>query len=103
MIRRRVLSLMFLGAFLWVGRPLAAQDETPTRVTSQNRSGDLPFSPRVGTAIEGVDTATGALRVTIPVVLIPGRGLNSELYLRFESNIYVRVTRTDGFGNPYYI
>ena len=75
---------------------------TPTRVTDQNRTGDLPFSTSVGTDIERVDLATGALNVKIPLIKIPGRGMDGELYLRFNSNYLVLVPLTNSVGRSYY-
>src|SRR5262245_3165914 len=83
--------------------PLCAQNEVPTKVTNQNRSGELPFSDSVGTAIEHVDVASGTLSVQIPIVSIPGRGLNSDLYYRFNSNYFLLAPRVDSFGHPYYL
>jgi len=58
-----------LLAVILVAFPVLAQDETPKAVSNQNRSGDLPFSPSVGTEVESVDTATGHLSVRVPFVL----------------------------------
>ncbi len=76
--------------------------ETPTRVTDQNRTGELPFSTSIGTAIEHVDVATAALNVRIPIVSVPGRGMNSEVYIRFNSNYLVSAPRLDINGSGYY-
>ena len=46
----------------------SAQDETPTSVTVQNRTGDLPFSQTVGTGVEHVDIGSGNLIVDFPIV-----------------------------------
>src|SRR5438128_6308189 len=80
-----------------------AQDETPTKVTDQNRSGDLPFSTFVGTQIEHVDLASAALNITIPLHKIPGRGVDEDLGLRWNSNGFVMAPRTDGLGRPFWI
>ena len=53
----RIFAFMFLCAAI-----CAAQDEVPTRITNQNRIGDLPYSTSIGTEIEHVDMATGALK-----------------------------------------
>lgn len=88
---------------LAVNLPALSQSETPTRVTNQNRSGDLPFSISVGTSIEHVDAASGALNVTVPIVSVPGRGLNAELYYHFNSNYFLLSPRTDSLGRPYWL
>jgi RHS repeat-associated protein len=80
-----------------------AQDETPTKVTAQNRSGELPFSTSIGTQIEHVDVASAVLNVTIPLIKVPGRGMNSEVTLHWNSNMYVMAPRLNGLGNPFYI
>src|SRR5437899_3100834 len=82
---------------------LFAQDETPTRVTNQNRSGELPFSSSIGTAVEHVDAASGGLHVRIPLFSVPGRGMDSSLALRFDSTFWVTASRIDTYGNGYYI
>src|ERR1039458_4402526 len=58
---------------------IAAQSEVPTQITTQNMTGDLPFSTTVGTSIEHVDVATGALNVEIPLWSVPGRGTTHHL------------------------
>ena len=72
-------------------------------MTDQNRTGDLPFSSSVGKDIEHVDLASAALNVTIPLIKIPGRGLNSELILHWNSNAYIMAPRIDGLGRAFYI
>ena len=96
--------VLMLGVVLCCLSParLVAQDETPTRVTDQNRTGELPFSTSVGTAVEHVDVATAALNVKIPIVSVPGRGVSSEVYIRFNSNFLVAAPRLDIGGNGYY-
>jgi YD repeat-containing protein len=100
-VHKSIVILFLLPWFLLVERAVA--DETPTKVTSQNRSGDLPFSTSVGTPIEHVDVASGALNIKIPLIKIPGRGLDAELYLRWNSNFYMMAPRTDGYGRGYWI
>ena len=81
---------------------LFAQDEVPTKITNQNRTGDLPYSSSIGTAVEHVDLATGALSIHIPLWSVPGRGMSSELSYHWNSNYLVAAPRTDSLGNPYY-
>lgn len=84
-------------------RLAVAQDETPTKVTDQNRSGDLPFSTSIGTQIEHVDVASAALNITIPFHKIPGRGIDMDLGFRWSSNGFVLAPRTDGLGRPFWV
>jgi len=101
------MKLRFAGLFIITICALSiatlAQDETPTKVTAQNRAGDLPFSTYVGTQIEHVDVGSAALNITIPLIKIPGRGMNSELALRWNSNFYTMAPRINGQGSAYYI
>jgi RHS repeat-associated protein len=76
--------------------------ETPTRVTDQNRTGDLPFSAMVGNEIEHVDLATGALQLRIPILNVKGRGLDFDFHLTYDSNFYVLASRVDQFGDTYH-
>jgi RHS repeat-associated protein len=89
--------------FILLSTALLAQDETPTRVTNQNRMGELPYSTSIGTDIEHVDLATGALNVTIPIWSVPGRGMDATLSFHWNSNFWMAGARTDAFGTPYYI
>ncbi len=67
-IRLSFFTLLFASSTF-----MAAQDETPTAVTVQNRTGDLPFSQTVGTGAEHVDIGSGNLIVDIPIISTPGR------------------------------
>jgi RHS repeat-associated protein len=96
-LRHLAVSLILCSAFL------LAQDETPTRVTNQNRMGELPYSTSIGTNIEHVDAATGALNVNIPIWSVPGRGMDATLSFHWNSNYLVAASRIDGLGNPYFI
>jgi hypothetical protein len=80
-----------------------AQGELPTRVTAQNRVGDLPFSTTIGTDIESVDVASGNLSVKIPILSLPGRGMPLQFFLRFNSKILVAANRADSMSNPFQI
>jgi RHS repeat-associated protein len=81
---------------------ISQTDEIPTRVTDQNRTGDLPFSATVGTDIESVDIATGALHVRIPILQVKGRGLDYDFHLYYDSNFFVLASRLDQFGDTYH-
>jgi RHS repeat-associated protein len=79
-----------------------AQNEIPTRITNQNRIGDLPYSTSIGTDIEHVDMATGALNVNIPIWSVPGRA-DASLSFHWSSNYLVAASRTDSVGNAFFI
>src|SRR3954464_7475904 len=79
-----------------------AQNEVPTRITNQNRIGDLPYSTSIGTDIEHVDMATGALNVNIPIWSVPGRA-DASLSFHWSSNYWVAASRTDSVGNPFFV
>lgn len=87
-----VSGLTCLG--LGLSLPAAAQDETPTKITSQNRAGDLPFSSSIGTDIEHVDAVSGSLSVRIPLTSVPGRGMNFNFALRSDGGFWTVATRT---------
>jgi RHS repeat-associated protein len=93
----RILTFMSLCAAICV-----AQDEVPTRITNQNRIGDLPYSTSIGTEIEHVDMATGALNVNIPIWSIPGRA-DASLAFHWSSNYWVAASRTDSVGNSLFV
>jgi RHS repeat-associated protein len=93
----RLFAFMSLCAAICV-----AQDEVPTRITNQNRIGDLPYSTSIGTEIEHVDMATGALNVNIPIWSIPGRA-DASLALHWSSNYWVAASRTDSVGNSLFV
>jgi hypothetical protein len=97
------LILLPVVAILLMAVPARPQGEIPTRVTNQNRTGELPFSTNIGTSIEHVDAATGTLNVRIPLVSNPGRGSSAQLYYQFNSNYLLLAPRTDGLGHPYWI
>lgn len=69
------------------------QDETPTAVTPQNRTGDLPYSASLGTDIEHIDLVSGNLMINVPIVDRPGRGLGFHFGLRYDSRFIVIATR----------
>jgi hypothetical protein len=103
MTHRLLFASLSVAVSLFLAAPARPQAEIPTRVTVQNRTGELPFSTNVGTSIEHVDVATGTLNVRIPIGNVPGRGMNSGLYLQFNSNYFLLAQRIDSMGNPYFI
>ncbi len=84
---RAILAISLL-AFLAASSSFA-QDEMPTRVTDQNRSGDLPFSATVGTDLEHVVIAGGNLTVNIPFANVPGRGMPFSFGLWYDARFLV--------------
>jgi RHS repeat-associated protein len=74
-----------------------AQDEIPSAVTDQNRSGDLPFSSVIGSATEHVLINSGNLVVNIPIIHIKGRnGLDFDFGLRYDGRNLVFVQSGGG-------
>ena len=98
---RIVLTSVALGCLLFLATPSSAQDETPTAVMDQNRSGDLPFSSSVGTDVEHVDIGSGNLVVNIPIVHLRGRGMPFDFALRYNALFWTPGTRTPP-GHPTY-
>ena len=94
---KRVFALSFILLSVSL---LFAQDETPTKVTVQNRIGDLPFSSSIGSGIEHVDLASGNLNIEIPLISRPGRGLDANVSLRYNSKFLVVAQRVDNFTPP---
>ncbi len=76
-----------------------AQDEIPTRISAQNRSGELPFSVTVGTGIEHVDATSGDLMVTLPILITPGRGMEYNFSLVYDARFWVAAPR--GGDHPF--
>src|SRR6476646_5778541 len=75
-----------------------AHDETPTAVTVQNRTGDLPFSQTVGTGMEHVDIGSGNLIVNVPILSLPGRHMPFNYALRYNALFWTVATRTQPNG-----
>src|SRR5882672_291930 len=94
-------SLLAILVLVLMAPLVLAQDETPKEVNDQNRSGDLPFSTSVGTDIESVDVATGHLSVRIPILSLPGRGMNYRFGVRYESGFWATALR--GTSPPQYL
>src|SRR5437868_10792945 len=94
MTSRRMTTSIWLMLFLVVTVLLRAQDETPTKVTDQNRSGDLPFSSSVGTDAEHVVIAGGNLVVNIPMLSVPGRGMPFNFGLWYDNRFLTVAMRS---------
>ena len=98
----RIMFRAIASYVVLVGISQAQTGDIATRVTDQNRTGDLPFSTSIGSSVEHVDLGTGALNIKIPLIDVPGRGLDSQLYLRWSSNFWVARAFTNTMGNPYF-
>jgi hypothetical protein len=98
---KRAACGVLLSSLAIVGSGVA--QETPTQVTTQNRTGDLPFSTAIGTDIEHVDLASGSLIVSIPILDTKGRGMDEHLSLNYNALFWVGAPRVDNQGNPYHI
>src|SRR6476660_9372178 len=75
-----------------------AHDETPTAVTVQNRTGDLHFSPTVGTGVEHADIGSGNLIMDVPILSLPGRHMPFNYGLRYNALFWTVATRTQPNG-----
>jgi RHS repeat-associated protein len=75
---------------------LFGQDEIPTKITVQNRGGELPFSTTIGTGVEEVGATSQNLHITIPILHVPGRGMDYEFNLNYDARFWVAATRTAG-------
>ena len=93
MRRPRFRTCSFFVPLLALSISARAQDEIPTKVNNQNRTGDLPFSTSVGTDIERVDIAIGNLIVRIPLVSIPGRGMEFNFFFRYDAMYWTAAKR----------
>lgn len=91
--------LLLLVLLVAVALPLTAQDETPTKVTNQNRTGPLPFSTSIGTDVESVDLSSGNLSIRIPIASVPGRGMNYTFGVRYDASSWMVATRKSGSTN----
>lgn len=92
-------AAFLISLIVMPGLALLAQDEAPTQITPQNRSGELPFSAAVGTDVEHVDIAGGNLVVNIPILHSPGRGMNYNFDLTWDARFWVEATR--GGASPF--
>ena len=95
-MNRKPMGLALLLALALGSSSALAQDETPTAVTNQNRTGDLPFSTSVGPDVEHVDVASGNLIVRIPITSVPGRGMGYNFALNYDAMLWAVATRKNG-------
>src|SRR5437867_8079670 len=94
--------LLSCCAIILVPSLLFSQDETPTAVSVQNRTGELPFSQTVGTGAEHVDIGSGNLIVDVPIVSIPGRHMPFNYGLRYNALFWTVASRTQTNGQVMY-
>jgi len=82
--------------YAWAGSPCWSQG------FDVHKSTGLPNSIYSGSQIEVVDTASGNLRVSIPLLHLPGRGLDTDIVMTYSSKIWKTDEYTDPFGWPAY-
>src|SRR5690349_6735190 len=103
-LKRSIRQFMLVVAALLSAQMLMwAQNEIPTKVTPQNRTGELPFSTTIGSEVERVDVLTGNLMLNIPFDTKPGRGMNSSVGLYYNSLAWRSAPRVDGGGTPIFV
>jgi hypothetical protein len=85
----RIYFLFLTALFACAPQRVQAQDETPTTVTVQNRSGDLPFSSSIGIDIEHVDVGSGNLILHIPLAPVKGRGMDFNFGLNYDARYWI--------------
>jgi RHS repeat-associated protein len=90
--------ILLASAIVLASCMLFCQDETPTAVTVQNHTGDLPFSQTVGTGVEHVDIGSGNLIVDIPILSIPGRRMPFNYGLRYNALFWTVARRSTPTG-----
>ena len=91
-------AILLIGSVILAPCKLFSQDETPTQVTVQNRTGDLPFSQTVGTGVEHVDIGSGNLIVDVPIISVPGRHMPFNYGLRYNALFWTVATRATSTG-----
>jgi RHS repeat-associated protein len=82
------LSLLIL--VLW-GLPASAQSPVPYQSTG------LPNTIYSGGNVDSVDTTSGNLRITIPLVHLPGRGFDTDIVLSYNSKIWITNESIDPY------
>jgi RHS repeat-associated protein len=77
-------AILLLGSslILFSAAPVGAQSPDPLKSTG------LPTTIYSGGEIDTVDTTSGNLRITIPLIHLPGRGLDTDITLTFNSKIW---------------
>lgn len=75
-----------------------AQDETPKAVTTQNRTGALPFTTSIGGGVEQVDVGSGNAMINIPILSLPGRGMGFNFGLNYNALFWIIAEREQPGG-----
>jgi RHS repeat-associated protein len=81
-------SFASLGLYLtlsvtFLSQPLRAQAPSPFQSTG------LPNTIYNAGVVDSVDTTSGNLRITIPLVHLPGRGLDTDIVLSYNSKVWI--------------
>jgi YD repeat-containing protein len=72
---------------------------SPTNVTDQNRTAQLPFSSSISSKYDSVDLSTGNLSIRVPLLHVKGRaGDDYNVVLRFEGNFWIQEVLTGGLN-----
>src|SRR5262245_36764676 len=75
-----------------------------SQLTDPYRSTGAPGHILNGTTIDTVDMSSGNLRINIPLLELPGRGLNTEFVLAYNSKAWVSTEYPGGqFNGPYWL
>jgi RHS repeat-associated protein len=89
--------LVFLVAYLVLPGLLWGQ-----AAADLGRSTGIPTTIYSGSALDSVDTQSGNLHITLPLLYLPGRGLNTDVVLTYNSKLwqtnYIPPTNPD---DPY--
>src|SRR5262249_39579947 len=64
-----------------------------------NSSTGAPGTVYHGSSIDDVNLSSGNLRITIPLLHMPGRGIDTDIMLTYNSKIWDTTTRTIPNGN----
>lgn len=84
------MGLMLAGAAIAQSQTL----EIPQQITDQTRSGELPVNPRVTADIESLDLTSGTPSIRVPLIHVHGRGLQSNLILTYNANLFTVALRS---------
>src|SRR5437870_3979446 len=88
-------SLLVLFSLLILTTAIA---RAQTQTMDVNRSTGAPGSIYHGSDIDNVNLSSGNLRITIPLLHFPGRGLDTDIVLTYNSKIWKTATFTDVTG-----
>jgi RHS repeat-associated protein len=93
-----ILNGLVLSLSLFACPDAAAQGYDP------NKSTGTPSTIYDISSVDSVDLASGNLRISIPLLSLPGRGLNTDIALTYNSKIWKTQTESDPYiGNWYQV